>query len=540
MGYKYLIAVASEKDATLALPTPLPTTSRPTEAVRGRRNGPGNGGGRRESGQKPVRMPPPPQPYSCPGQFEVQDCIATSETLLTLSVPPVDANARRVFIKSFGCQMNVYDSQRMADVAGQEGYAETDRVEDADLVVLNTCHIRERASEKIYSELGKIRELKQARAAEGRATTLVVAGCVAQAEGGEILRRQPAVDLVVGPQNYHRLPDLIARSRRERIVDTEFPLEHKFDLLPAPSREIVRARGVSAFVTVQEGCNKFCSFCVVPYTRGAENSRPVVKVLDEIARLADNGAREFTLLGQNVNAYHGLDAAGRATDLAGLLEQAARIPGVLRLRYATSHPLDMNEALIRAHADNEKLAPYLHLPIQSGSDRILDAMNRRHTAREYLAIVERVRAINRDIAFSSDFIVGFPGETEAEFRATFDLAAEVGFASAYAFKYSARPGTPAAEARDAVAEEVKVERHGRLFERLEALRMTFNRSVVGRKFRVVFDKPGRHEGQLIGRSPYMQAVNADVPASRIGELVDVEIVEIKPNSLRGQLVVATP
>jgi len=457
---------------------------------------------------------------------------------LTLSVPPVAANARRVFIKSFGCQMNVYDSQRMADVAGQEGYAETDSVEDADLVVLNTCHIRERASEKIYSELGKIRELKLARAAEGRETTLVVAGCVAQAEGREILRRQPAVDLVVGPQNYHRLPDLIARARRERIVDTEFPLEDKFDLLPPPSRERVRARGVSAFVTVQEGCDKFCSFCVVPYTRGAESSRPVVKVLDEIARLADAGAREFTLLGQNVNAYHGLDAAGRATDLAALLAQAARIPGVLRLRYATSHPLDMNEALIQAHADNDKLAPYLHLPIQSGSDRILDAMNRRHTAREYLSIVERVRAINPDIAFSSDFIVGFPGETDDDFRATLDLVDEVGFASAYAFKYSARPGTPAADAEDAVAEDVKVERHARLFERLEALRLAFNHACVGQTFGVVFDKPGRHEGQLIGRSPFMQAVNATVPAERIGEMVDVEIVEVKPNSLRGQLVAA--
>jgi len=457
---------------------------------------------------------------------------------LTRSASPAAANARRVYIKSFGCQMNVYDSQRMADVAGQEGYAETDRIEDADLVVLNTCHIRERASEKIYSELGKIRELKQARAAEGRETTLVVAGCVAQAEGREILRRQPAVDLVVGPQNYHRLPDLIARARRERVVDTEFPLEDKFDLLPVASREAVRARGVTAFVTVQEGCDKFCSFCVVPYTRGAESSRPSSKVLDEIARLADAGAREFTLLGQNVNAYHGLDESGRATDLAGLLQRAAEIPGVLRLRYATSHPLDMNEALIQAHADNDRLAPYLHLPIQSGSDRILDRMNRRHTAKDYLSIVDRVRAKNPNIAFSSDFIVGFPGETDAEFQATLDLVDEVGFASAYAFKYSARPGTPAAEAEDAVAEAVKVERHAILFERLEALRLAFNHATVGQIFGVVFDKPGRHEGQLIGRSPFMQAVNATVPADRIGEMVDVEIVEVKPNSLRGQLVAA--
>jgi tRNA-2-methylthio-N6-dimethylallyladenosine synthase len=455
---------------------------------------------------------------------------------LTLTVPPAAANARRVFIKSFGCQMNVYDSQRMADVAGTEGFSETERIEEADLVVLNTCHIRERASEKIYSELGKIRELKQARAAEGRQTTLVVAGCVAQAEGKEILRRQPAVDLVVGPLNYHRLPELIAKARNAKVVDTDFALEDKFDHLPPPNREAVRARGVNAFVTVQEGCDKFCSFCVVPYTRGSESSRPVAKVLDEIRRLADAGAREFTLIGQNVNAYHGLDEEGRDAALADLLARAAEPPGVLRLRYSTSHPNDMDEALIRAHAENEKLAPFLHLPVQSGSDRILDAMNRRHTAKAYLEIVERVRKARPDMAFSSDFIVGFPGETDADFEATLSLVREVDFASAYAFKYSPRPGTPAAESGEQVPEEVKVARLAVLLDLLDKQRHAYNLATVGRTFDIVFDKPGRHEGQFIGKSPYMQAISALAPVDRVGKMTQVRIVGVKTNSLMGELV----
>ena len=452
------------------------------------------------------------------------------------SAPPAAANARRVFIKSYGCQMNVYDSQRMADVAGHEGFTETDRIEDADLVVLNTCHIRERASEKIYSELGKVRVLKRERAAQGRQTTLVVAGCVAQAEGREILRRQPAVDLVVGPLNYHRLPELLARARAERVVDTEFPAEDKFDHLPGPSREAVHARGVSAFVTVQEGCDKFCAFCVVPYTRGAETSRSMAKILNEIKMLVDSGAREFTLLGQNVNAWHGLDDSDRPTGLAILLERAANIPGVLRLRYSTSHPLDMDDDLIRAHADNEKLAPYLHLPIQSGSDRILAAMNRRHTASDYLHIVERARRARPDIALSSDFIVGFPGETDEDFRSTLALVREVGFASAYAFKYSARPGTPAAEAGDQASETLKAERLAILQQVLESQRLDFNRATLGKRFGVVFDKPGRHEGQWIGRTPYMQSVYAEVDSARVGEMTEVEIVGLKPNSLTGRIV----
>ncbi len=442
------------------------------------------------------------------------------------------ARGERVFVKSFGCQMNVYDSQRMTDLALADGYSETSEIGEADLVVFNTCHIREKAAEKLYSELGKAREIKQARAAEGKATKLVVAGCVAQAEGREILRRQSAVDVVVGPQNYHRLPDLL-RSR-SAVVDTEFAVEDKFERLPAPSSEATRSRGASAFVTVQEGCDKFCAFCVVPYTRGAEVSRQAGKILAEIERLAAAGAREFTLIGQNVNAYRDAEGLG----LPGLLRRAGEIESVERLRYSTSHPNDMNDELIAAHAENLKLAPYLHLPVQSGSDRILAAMNRRHDAAAYLDIVARVRRARPDIAFSSDFIVGFPGETEVDFKATLKLVGEVGFASAFAFKFSPRPGTPAAEAGDQVPEPVKEERLARLLTLLESQRQAFNRATVGRRFGVIFDKPGRHEGQLIGRSPYMQAVHAHAAAEQIGWMAEVEIVDVGPNSLKGRLVEA--
>ncbi|MGO4872150.1 MAG: tRNA (N6-isopentenyl adenosine(37)-C2)-methylthiotransferase MiaB [Roseiarcus sp.] len=445
--------------------------------------------------------------------------------------------ARRVFIKSFGCQMNVYDSQRMADVAAAEGYEQAASVEDADLIVLNTCHIRERASEKIYSELGKVRQLKDERASAGRETTLVVAGCVAQAEGAEILRRQPAVDIVVGPQNYHRLPQLLRAKRRGAgAVDTEFPLEDKFDHLPASAPEAIRARGVSAFVAVQEGCDKFCSFCVVPYTRGGEVSRPLAKVLAEIERLAGAGVGEITLLGQNVNAYHGRAEGGRSASLADLIAAAAQIPGVLRLRYATSHPNDMSEDLICAHREIDALAPYLHLPIQSGSDRILSAMNRRHATRDYLDLVARVRRARPDIALSSDFIVGFPGESAADFDETLALVREVGFASSYAFKYSARPGTPAAELADQIDEATKAERLAELFALLEEQRLAFNRRLIGRRLDVVFDKPGRRPGQIIGRSPYMQSVYAEGDLSLIGAMASVEIVGVGPNSLIGRLV----
>jgi tRNA-2-methylthio-N6-dimethylallyladenosine synthase len=443
----------------------------------------------------------------------------------------------RAFIKSFGCQMNVYDAERMGDLAAEAGYREAIGVEDADLIVLNTCHIRERASQKIYSELGKLRELKEERGREGRRMTLVVAGCVAQAEGAEILRRQPAVDVVVGPQSYHRLPQLLREARiRPGIVDTEFPAEDKFSRLPAPSADAIRRRGVTAFVTVQEGCDKFCSFCVVPYTRGAEASRPLASVLDEIARLADAGVREVTLLGQNVNAYHGLDTQGRAIGLAGLIRAAALTPGVRRVRYMTSHPNDMSEDLIEAHRDVSALAPYLHLPVQSGSDAILKSMNRRHSVADYLDVVTRVRAARPDIAFSSDFIVGYPGETDADFDQTLALVSAVGFASSYAFKYSPRPGTPAAEMSGQVDEATKARRLAALQDLIEDQRQAFNLASVGQRLDVLFEKPGRNEGQLIGRSPTMQSVFAEGQQSLIGELMQVEMVGVEPRSLRGRIV----
>jgi tRNA-2-methylthio-N6-dimethylallyladenosine synthase len=443
----------------------------------------------------------------------------------------------RAFIKSFGCQMNVYDAERMGDLAAEAGYREATGVEDADLVVLNTCHIRERASQKIYSELGKLRELKEERGREGRPMMLVVAGCVAQAEGAEILRRQPAVDVVVGPQSYHRLPELLREARvRPGIVDTEFPAEDKFSRLPAPQADAIRRRGVTAFVTVQEGCDKFCSFCVVPYTRGAEASRPLADVLEEIARLADAGVREVTLLGQNVNAYHGLDARGQAIGLAGLIRAAASVPGIDRVRYMTSHPNDMSEDLIEAHRDVPALAPYLHLPVQSGSDTVLKSMNRRHRVADYLEVVARVRAARPDIAFSSDFIVGYPGETDADFDQTLALVRAVGFASSYAFKYSPRPGTPAAEMSGQVDEATKAHRLAVLQDLIEDQRQTFNLASVGQRLEVLFEKPGRREGQLIGRSPTMQSVFAEGPQSLIGELMQVEMVGVEPRSLRGRIV----
>ncbi len=441
-----------------------------------------------------------------------------------------------MFIKSFGCQMNVYDAERMADIAAEEGYREARAVEDADLIVLNTCHIRERASEKIYSELGKLRELKDERRRAGQGMTLVVAGCLAQAEGAEILRRQPAVDVVVGPQSFHRLPELLREARLGPVVAADFPAEGKFAHLPASTPDAIRRRGVTAFVTVQEGCDKFCSFCVVPYTRGAEVSRPVGAVIDEIARLAAAGVREITLLGQNVNAYHGADGDGRAVGLAALIRAVSAVPGIARVRYATSHPCDMSDDLIEAHRDVPALAPSLHLPVQSGSDRVLKAMNRRHRVADYLDIVARVRAARPDIAFSSDFIVGYPGETDADFEATLALVRAVGFASSYAFKYSARPGTPAAEAPGQIDAAIKEWRLAKLQALIEEQLQAFNRATVGRRFEVLFEKPGRREGQAIGRSPYMQAVFADAPKSLIGVMAQVEIVGVEPHSLRGRVV----
>lgn len=460
---------------------------------------------------------------------------------LLAEMPRVDRGAdargpRRLFVKSYGCQMNVYDSQRMTDALAREGYVAADQPENADLVILNTCHIREKAAEKVYSELGRLRKLKEGAAAEGRKVVVAVAGCVAQAEGEEIIRRAPVVDLVVGPQSYHRLPGLLEQAERSAgVVDTEFPAEDKFSVLPAASRDAIRGRGVTAFVTVQEGCDKFCTFCVVPYTRGAEISRPVAQIVDEVARLADAGVREVTLIGQNVNAYHGIGPDGVSWTLARLLERIARIEGIARLRYTTSHPRDMQDDLIAAHRDLPQLMPYLHLPVQSGSDRILAAMNRKHTRAHYLRLIERLRRAQPALALSSDFIVGFPGETDNDFRDTLALVEEVEFAGAFSFKYSARPGTPAAELAAQLPESLKVERLAMLQSVIDRHQASFNAGCLGRTFDVLFEKPGRHPGQLVGRSPYLQAVHAPAPAELIGQVVPVTIVEVGPNSLSGEM-----
>jgi tRNA-2-methylthio-N6-dimethylallyladenosine synthase len=443
---------------------------------------------------------------------------------------------RKLYVKSYGCQMNVYDSHRMTDLLACHDYAETSAPADADLIILNTCHIREKAAEKVYSELGRIRKLKEKAARDGRNLMVAVAGCVAQAEGEEILRRVPVVDIVVGPQNYHRLPALLAQAERgAKAVDTEFPVEDKFDHLAAAPAPAIRARGVTAFVTVQEGCDKFCTFCVVPYTRGAETSRPVAKVLAEVERLAAAGVREITLIGQNVNAYHGEGPLGRPATLADLLHRLAQVPGVARLRYTTSHPRDMDASLIAAHRDLGALMPQLHLPVQSGSDRILAAMNRRHTRADYLAVVERLRAARPDIALTSDFIVGFPGETEADFRDTLRLVEEVGYAGAFSFKYSPRPGTPAAERADQLAGGAKAERLARLQELIDRHQGAFNQACAGKSFDVLFEKPGRRPGQVVGRSPYLQPVHVIAPSSLIGEIARVGITGIGSNSLSGVL-----
>jgi tRNA-2-methylthio-N6-dimethylallyladenosine synthase len=435
------------------------------------------------------------------------------------------ASEKRLYIKSYGCQMNVYDSERMADLLRPLGYVAADRADDADLVVLNTCHIREKATEKVYSELGLLKRLKAERARAGAAMTIAVAGCVAQAEGAEIMARQPAVDLVVGPQAYHKLPELIARAHRasgERLA-TDFEADAKFDALPD-----ARQSGLAAFLTVQEGCDKFCSFCVVPYTRGAEYSRPADAIVAEAERLAAGGAREVTLLGQNVNAYAG--------GLAPLIRRLARITGLERIRYTTSHPADMDENLIAAHGEVEALMPYLHLPAQAGSDRVLKAMNRGYSAGEYLRLVERVRAARPDIALSGDFIVGFPGETAADFEATLALVREADYASAFSFKYSRRPGTPGAAMPGQVAEAEKDERLQRLQALLGEQQARFNGACVGRTVAVLFDKPGRHPGQLVGRSPYLQAVHAMAPASALGAILPVTLAAAQTNSLSGVLV----
>lgn len=435
---------------------------------------------------------------------------------------------KRLFIKTYGCQMNVYDSERMADVLRPLGYGVVDDPEGADLVVLNTCHIREKATEKVYSELGYIKQMKDRKAEAGGRMTIAVAGCVAQAEGKEIMHRQKAVDLVVGPQAYHQLPELIARAHRatgERLA-ADFAADEKFDALPA-ERHVT---GVTAFLTVQEGCDKFCTFCVVPYTRGGEWSRPVNDIVEEAKRLAGQGVREVTLLGQNVNAYD-----GDGQTLAKLVRQLARIDGLDRIRYTTSHPRDMGEDLIEAHGELPELMPYLHLPVQAGSDKILKAMNRDHTAESYVRLIERIRAARPDIAMSGDFIVGFPGERDADFEKTLDLVREVGFASAFSFKYSRRPGTPASAMPGQVEEEVKAERLERLNQLLDEQQRAFNAAQVGKVLPVLFEKPGRHPGQVVGRSPYLQAVHCEGGEQLIGKIVPVRIESAAKMSLGGVL-----
>ena len=452
----------------------------------------------------------------------------------TLVPPVVEEAPKRLFIKTYGCQMNVYDSERMADVLRPLGYAATDAVEDADFVILNTCHIREKAAEKVYSELGKLRLLKEEKAG---AMTIAVAGCVAQAEGEEIMRRQPAVDLVVGPQAYHQLPELLTRTARARgeRIGADFAPVDKFDALPA-TRGV---EGVTAFLTVQEGCDKFCTFCVVPYTRGAEWSRPVAAVLAEARELAARGVREVTLLGQNVNAYNGEGPDGKPSSLARLAYALAEIPGLDRIRYTTSHPNDMSDELIAAHADLDALMPYLHLPVQSGSDRILRLMNRKHGRRTYLDLIGRIREARPDMALSGDFIVGFPGETDADFEQTMDLVRQVNYASAFSFMYSPRPGTPAATMAAQVPDEVARARLHALQALLTEQQVAFNAAQAGRTLPVLFERKGRHGSQAIGRSPYLQSVHVEDADHLIGRIVPVEIERGQQNSLTGRLMQQT-
>jgi len=447
----------------------------------------------------------------------------------------------RLFVKTWGCQMNVYDSARMADVLAPLGYRPTGDPADADMVILNTCHIREKATEKVFSELGRLRALKDARAAEGGHLTIAVAGCVAQAEGEEILARAPYVDMVFGPQTYHALPEMVARAARAggRVLETDFPPESKFDHLPGEAAP----RGPSAFLSIQEGCDKFCTFCVVPYTRGAETSRPAAAVLEEARRLAAGGSREIVVLGQNVNAYHGEGPDGRTWGLGRLLRALAAIDGVERLRYTTSHPRDVDDALIEAHRDLPQLMPFLHLPVQSGADRVLAAMNRRHTADDYRRIVDRLRAARPDLALGTDLIVGFPGETDGDFSATLALVRDVGYAQAYTFKYSARPGTPAAALEAQVPEDVKAGRLAGLQQLVAAQQEAFNAASVGRTLPVLVERAGRRPGTAHGRSPFMQPVTVEPavfdgadPGGAVGEIVRVVVTDAHGGGLAGRIV----
>jgi tRNA-2-methylthio-N6-dimethylallyladenosine synthase len=434
---------------------------------------------------------------------------------------------KKLFVKTYGCQMNAYDSAKMADLLAPLGYAATDAPEGADMVILNTCHIREKAAEKVYSELGRLKTLKAEKARDGGRMLLAVAGCVAQAEGEEIVARQPAVDLVVGPQSYHRLPEMIARTAREagHALETDFPALEKFDSLPEPSGSTI-----STFLTVQEGCDKFCTFCVVPYTRGSEHSRPPQAILREARQLADKGAREIVLLGQNVNAY-----AAEGWSLAKLCDALAQIEGIARIRYTTSHPRDMGDDLIAAHGRNPKLMPYLHLPVQSGADAVLEAMNRQHKSDDYRRLIGRIRAARPDIALTSDFIVGFPGESDADFEATLQLVRDIGYATAFSFKYSKRPGTPASTMRKQIPEDVKTARLDELQKLLLKQQYAFDDSQIGTRLPVLFEKRARDAGQIMGRTPYLQPVHVQADASLIGRVAEVKIERRTANSLHGTL-----
>lgn len=444
-------------------------------------------------------------------------------------------NTRKVHIKTYGCQMNVYDSERMLEILNPLGFEMSDKVDGADLVILNTCHIREKASDKVYSELGRLKEAQELRAQEGGRMMLAVAGCVAQAEGDEILARAPQVSMVFGPQTYHRLPEMIRQVEQEhgvRLIDTDFPIEDKFDHLP----EERQSPGISAFLTIQEGCDKFCTFCVVPYTRGAEQSRPLSAIVEEAKRLVSQGVKEITLLGQNVNAYHGEASDGSEVGLGRLIRELADIDGLLRIRYTTSHPKDMDDDLIRAHHEVEALMPYLHLPVQSGSDRILAAMNRKHTADDFRRIVDRLREGRPDLALSSDFIVGFPGESDADFADTLKLVTETGFAGSFSFKYSARPGTPASTMGDFVSDQVSSDRLAALQQLLNAQQEAFNRTCIGSTLPVLVEKPGRKPGQMVGRSPYLQPVHIPGDATMVGSVYDCRIDDLQGFSLFGDIV----
>jgi tRNA-2-methylthio-N6-dimethylallyladenosine synthase len=448
------------------------------------------------------------------------------------------SDTKKVLIKTWGCQMNVYDSARMADVLAPLGYGPTETADDADMVILNTCHIREKASEKVFSDLGRLKPLKEQKAKRGDKMIIAVAGCVAQAEGEEIVARAPFVDLVFGPQAYHTLPEMVAKAARAggAVLNTDFPAESKFDSLPQDQG----AQGVSAFLAVQEGCDKFCTFCVVPYTRGAEYSRPAAQILTEARLMVAQGTKEINLLGQNVNAFHGEGPDGKTWGLARLLDALAEIDGLERLRYTTSHPRDMEDDLIAAHGRIDKLMPFLHLPIQAGSDRVLQAMNRKHTADDYRRLVDKLRAARPDLAVSGDFIVGYPGESDADFVDTLRLVQDVNYAQAYSFKYSPRPGTPAATEGLQVPEDVKSARLSALQQLLEAQQQAFNQGFVGKTVPVLFDRRGKRDGQLLGRSPHMQSVHAVADDRLMGQIVDARIAAAHANSMGGEIVTVEP